>query len=92
MKFINDTKLDNSFIIDIWAGIIYILSTHKLFYWNDLNQITETDGEDQIKSIFEVLIKSSHDKEKVYEQLSKVTFVKNNINLFDVVYKQSMSG
>lgn len=88
-KYLSDIKLDNRFIIDIWAGLSKILTTFKLFQWIDLNQITENEGEDQIIAIFEVVEKAITEKEKMYDQLSKIHFIKTNLTLFDTVFNQS---
>jgi hypothetical protein len=88
LKYVNDTKLDNSFIVDVWTGLVSIFSQFKLFYPSDLNLITENDGEEQLRAIFEVVVRANNDKERCYDQLSKITFIKNNLNLFDTVFKQ----
>jgi hypothetical protein len=88
LKYVNDTKLDNSFIVEVWAGLVSIFSSFKLFYFSDLNLITENDGEEQLRCIFEVVVRANQDKEKCYDQLIKINFIKNNLNLFDMVFKQ----
>jgi len=88
-KYLSDIKLDNKFIIDIWAGLSKILTNFKLFQWIDLNQITENEGEEQIIAIFEVVEKAITEKEKMYDQLTKIHFIKTNLTLFDTVFNQS---
>jgi len=102
LKYLSDTKCDNCFIIDIWAGLLSILNYFSLFLWCDLNKMTECDEEDQIKTVFEVLFKSSttdnnenfnnnvNEKEKLYKELivAKIKLIDNNKNLFDIVYKE----
>jgi len=88
LNYLSDTKLDNSYIIDIWSGFMGIFTYFELFKWSDLNKFSsEKLGEEQLSCIFEVILKTSSEKDKLYNELIQVSYVQNNRDLFEIIFK-----
>ena len=81
--YLNDNLLDNKFLIEIWANILFSVIKNKIFLWSDFEKLTNLTDE-QYNVICEVSFKTlkkftNKEKNKIYKDyLNKLSFFKGN--------------